>query len=317
MSLGIFFCQQMLLSVVPLLIVALAGSYSEKGGVLNFSLEGLMLIGGFSGAMFIHFTENVMSGNGQYMIALLLAGIAGMIVILLQGIAAIKFNSEQIISGMAINLMMPALTIVIARASIGVLQVRYSNTFRIEAVPGFSKIPIIGDIFFKNAYISTIIGIVFLIATILVFNKTKFGLHLKACGEHPQAAAAVGINVNRTRFIGVLISGFFGGLGGLAFVLPNAAEYSATVAGYGYLAVAVVIFGQWRPLPIFFASLFFGAVKTFANMYMSLPGIAGLGASSYIFKMTPYVATLIVLIFTSKKFRQPAALAQPYEQGER
>jgi len=312
----VFFCQQMLLSAVPLMIVALAGIYSEKGGVLNFSLEGLMLIGGFTGAMFIHNTQDIMGGSGQYLIALVIAGVFGMVVILLQGLSALKLNGEQIISGMAINLLIPPLTIVIARATIGILQVRYNNTFRITEVPLLSKIPLIGDIFFKNAYISTLIGAIFLIVTVLVFKKTRFGLRLMACGENPKAAASMGINVTRTRLFGLLISGFFAGFGGLAFVVPNAAEYSATVVGYGYLAVAVVIFGQWRPLPILFASIFFGGVKTFANIYISIPFLANSGTSSYFFKMLPYLATIAVLIFTSKRFRQPAALAKVYDEAE-
>jgi len=312
----IFFCQQMLLSVIPLMIVALAGIYSEKGGVLNFSLEGLMLIGGFTGAMFIQATQGVMSGNGQYLIALILAGLSGILVMLLQGLSAIKLKGEQIISGMAINLLIPPLTVVIARATIGILQVQYNNTFLIAEVPGLSQIPLIGDIFFKNAYISTLIGICFLIVSIIVFRKTRFGLRLMACGEHPKAAASMGINVARTRLIGVIISGFFAGLGGLAFIVPSASEYSATVAGYGYLAVAVVIFGQWRPLPILFASVFFGAVKTLANIYTSIPILADSGTNSYIFKMLPYLATIIVLIFTSKRFHAPAALAKPYDEAE-
>ena len=137
-----------------------------------------------------------------------------------------------------------------------------------------------------------------------------------ACGENPKAAESMGINVTKTRLIGILISGFFAGLGGLAFVVPNAAEYSATVVGYGYLAVAVVIFGQWKPLPIFFASFFFGAIKTFANVYISIPFLVDQGTNSYIFKMLPYIATLIVLGFSSKRFRAPAALTLSTEDEE-
>ena len=310
----VFFCQQMLLSAIPLMIVALAGIYSEKGGVLNFSLEGLMLIGAFTGALFIQSTQSFMSGNGQYFIALLIAGVFGMVVILLQALSAIKLKGEQIISGLAINLLIPPLTIVIARATIGVLQVRYDNTFRVSEVPFFSDIPLVGDIFFKNAYISTIIGVVFLIVSVIVFGKSRFGLRLMACGENPAAAASMGINVARTRLTGLLISGFFAGLGGLAFVVPNAAEYSATVVGYGYLAVAVVIFGQWKPLPILFASIFFGCVKTFANVYMIIPFLVEQGTNSYFFKMLPYLLTIVVLIFTSKRSRQPAALAKAYDE---
>jgi len=310
----IFFCQQMLLSAIPLMIVALAGIYSEKGGVLNFSLEGLMLIGAFTGALFIQSTQDFMSGNLQYLIALIIAGIFGMVVVLLQGLSAIKLKGEQIISGLAINLLIPPLTIVIARATIGVLQVRYNNTFRISEVPFLSDIPLIGSIFFKNAYISTIIGAAFLIVSVIVFNKTRFGLRLMACGENPAAAASMGINVARTRTKGLLISGFFAGLGGLAFVVPNAAEYSATVVGYGYLAVAIVIFGQWKPLPILFAAFFFGAVKTLANVYMIIPFLVEQGTNSYFFKMLPYLLTIAVLVITSKRSRQPAALAKAYDE---
>jgi simple sugar transport system permease protein len=315
MDVGYFFCQQMLLSVVPLLIVALGGIFSEKGGVLNFSLEGLMLAGAFAGAFFLRATQEAVSGNGMYFLALLVAGAAGMLTMILQGIAAINLNGEQIISGMAINLLIPALTIVIARAVIGVLQVGYRNVFRIPEVPFFSKIPVIGDIFFKNAYISTLVGLAVLILSIFVFKYTRFGMRLKACGEHPQAAATMGVNVKKTRYIGLLISGFLAGLGGLAFVVPNATEYSATVAGYGYLAVAVVIFGQWQPAHILWASLFFGAIKTLANVYTSIPILAGMGASNYLFKMTPYVATILVLLFTSRKSKQPAALGEPYDRA--
>lgn len=312
-----FFFQQMLLSVVPLLIVALGGIFSERGGVLNFSLEGLMLAGAFCGAIFIRGMQDTAGGSGIYLIALLIAGIAGSVVILMHAVASINLSGKQSISGMSINLLLPALTIVIARALFGVLQVNYKNSFLIGEVPGLSQIPVIGDIFFKNTYISTLVGVVVLVATVIVFTRTRFGMRLHACGENPQAAASMGINVQRTRYIGMLISGFLAGMGGLAFVIPSSTEYSASVAGYGYLALAVVIFGQWRPLRILGASVFFGLMKTLANVYTSVPFLVDLGISNYFFKMAPYLATIIVLVFTSQKSKKPRALGVPYDQSAR
>ncbi len=315
MNIFYFICQQTLICMIPLLIVAIAGIFSEKGGVLNFSLEGIMLVGAFSGTLFLSGFEN--GTNSTYLIALLIAGASGMLTIIPHAISSISLKGNQIISGMAINLLVPPATIIIARAVVGKLQISFANNYIIEAIPFLSKIPIIGDIFFTNAYITTLLGIVALIIAILVFNKSKFGIHLRACGENPQAAASMGINVSRTRYIGVLISGFIGGIGGLAFIIPNSSEYAASVAGYGYLAVAVVIFGQWNPMRILLASIFFGFMKTLANIYTTVPFLVDLGISNYWFKMVPYLATIIVLVFTSRKSAQPKALGAIYDQGER
>jgi simple sugar transport system permease protein len=311
----IFFGQQLLLCFVPLMIVALAGVYSERSGVINFSLEGLMLGGAFAGAFFLRGMENILSGNVAYLLALIVAGLAGIAVMMLHSYSSISRGGSQIISGMAVNLLLPALTIVLARAIIGVLQVNYTNRFIIAEVPGLANIPLIGPIFFKQAYISTFIGVLILIITVIVFNKTKFGMQLHAVGEHPQAAESLGIKVAATRYKATIISGFLAGLGGLAFIVPNASEYAASVAGYGYLACAVVIFGQWQPSRILWAAIFFGFMKTIASVYTIIPFFVQLGFSTYIYKMTPYVATIIVLIFTSRKSRQPAALGVPYDKS--
>lgn len=147
----------------------------------------------------------------------------------------------------------------------------------------------------------------------------RFGLRLSACGEHPQAAASVGVNVYKMRWSGVLISGALGGLGGLIYVVPVAVSYSGDVGGYGFLALAVMIFGQWKPLRIFLAAIFFGFFKALASTYIILDFIMDLNIPNidYIFKMIPYFATLIVLIFTSKKSRAPKAEGIPYEAGAR
>ena len=310
-----FICQQTIICMIPLLIVAIGGTFSERGGVLNFSLEGIMLSGAFCGTLYLSGVEN--GTNATYLVALLLAGLGGMLAILPHAISSISLKGNQVISGMAINLLVPPVTIILARALVGRLQISFKNTYIIQQVPGLSKIPVIGDIFFKNAYITTLIGFILLFVAIVVFNKTRFGVHLRACGEDPNAAASMSINVTAIRYAGVMISGFIGGVGGLAFLIPSASEYAASVAGYGYLAVAVVIFGQWNPMKILGAAVFFGFMKTLANIYTTIPFLVSLGVSNYWFKMVPYAATIIVLIFTSKKTQQPRALGAVYDQGRR
>jgi simple sugar transport system permease protein len=214
---------------------------------------------------------------------------------------------------MAINLLTPAATIIIARALIGRLQIAFTNSYMIREIPVLSDIPVIGGMFFRNTYITNLLGPIILILAIIIFNKTRFGAHLKACGENPYAAESTGINVKRTRYIGVLLSGFIGGMGGLIFIIPNATEYASTVAGYGYLAVAVVIFGQWNPLRILFAAIFFGFMKTLANIYTIVPFLFNLEISTYMYKMIPYLATLIVLFIVTKRSSQPRALGVVFD----
>ena len=170
---------------------------------------------------------------------------------------------------------------------------------------------------FKNAYITTYIGFVILAVATYALYKTRFGLRLRACGEHPQAADSVGVNVYRMQYAGVIISGALGGIGGLVFVVPTSTNFNATVAGYGFLAIAVLIFGQWKPIRILFASFFFGLMKTIAASYSGIPILVDLGIPSYFYKMTPYIATLIVLVFTSKNSQAPKAEGIPYDKGAR
>ena len=306
MNLVYFIVQQTLICAIPLLVVAIGGIFSERSGILNFSLEGIMLAGAFVGTLYIHDLEA--GTQGDYLVAVLLAGVAGMAIILPHAISAITLNGNQIISGMAINLLAPAATTIIGRALVGRLQVTFTNFYIIRAVPVLSGIPVIGGMFFQNTYTMNLLGPIVLITAIVVLNYTRFGSHLKACGENPEAAASTGINVNRTRYIGVLISGFIGGMGGLIFIVPNASEFASTVTGYGYLAVAVVIFGQWQPMKILFAALFFGLMKTMSVLYTLVPVLVELGVSQYIYKMIPYVATIIVLFIVTKRSSQPKAL---------
>ncbi len=170
---------------------------------------------------------------------------------------------------------------------------------------------------FTNAYITTYVGLVILPVSWFVVYKTRFGLRLRSCGEHPQAADSVGIDVWRMRYAGVLISGALAGLGGLIFVIPTSVIFNADVAGYGFLSLAVLIFGQWKPGRIFIAALFFGFAKTVSATYASVQVLAGLGLSDYIYKIIPYAATLVVLAFTSMKSQAPKVAGVPYDKGAR
>lgn len=317
MSVVYFIFQQTMFFSIPLLIVALGGMFSERSGVINIALEGIMTMGAFTSILFINLTGNSMSGQGQLLIAIVIAMVTGVVFSLFHAYAAINMKADQTISGTALNMFAPAFAIFVARIIQGVQQIQFNNTFRIESVPVLGSIPVIGDLFFKNTYITTYLGIAILILSTIVLYKTRFGLRLRACGEHPQAADAAGVNVYRMQYAGVMISGALAGLGGLVFVVPTSTNFNASVAGYGFLALAVLIFGQWKPIRIMWASLFFGLTKAVAAAYSGIPFLNNMGIPSYLYKMIPYIATLIVLIFTSKNSQAPRASGVPYDKGAR
>ena len=316
-----FIFQQTMFFSIPLLIVALGGMFSERSGVVNIALEGIMIIGGFAGIYFINIMQNkfpgVLTGNWLLLVALLVAAAAGMLFSLLHAYASINMKADQTISGTALNLFAPAFAIYVARMIQGVQQVGFSNEFRLTSIPVLGDIPVLGPLFFQNAYITTYLGFGILALSAFVLYKTRFGLRLRACGEHPQAADSLGINVYRIRYSGVLISGALAGMGGLIFIIPTSTNFNASVAGYGFLALAVLIFGQWKPLRIMLAALFFGFMKTLAASYSGIPFLFNLGIPSNIYKMIPYIATLLVLAFTSKKSQAPRASGEPYDGGKR
>lgn len=312
-----FVIQQMMYFSIPLLIVALGGLFSERSGVINIALEGTMVIGAFCGTFFINQMQGVLPGQPVLILAMLISMAAGIVVSLVHAYAAINMKADQTISGTAINIFAPAFVIFVARAIQGVQQVQFINQFRIESVPVLGSIPVIGPMLFQNTYITTYIGVATLVISWLVLYKTRFGLRLRACGEHPQAADSVGINVYKMRYAGVLISGALAGLGGLVFIIPISTNFNATVSGYGFLALAVLIFGQWKPWKIAGAALFFGLMKTISAVYSSIPFLVDLGISSNIYKMIPYIATLILLAFTGKNSQAPKAEGIPYDKGSR
>ncbi len=317
MNVVYFIFQQTMYFMIPLMIVALGAMFSERSGIINIALEGIMTMGAFTGILFIHFTGGSMNGQFQLIVAVLISMVTGMVFSLFHAYASINMKSNQVISGTALNMFAPAFAIFVARVIQGVQQVQFNNTFRITSVPLLGKIPFFGPLLFQNAYITTYIGIaIFLLSTIVLY-KTRFGLRLRSCGEHPQAADSAGINVYRMQYAGVMISGALGGLGGLVFVVPTSTNFNADVAGYGFLALAVLIFGQWKPVNIMLASLFFGLMKAIASAYSGIPFLSSLGIPSYFYKMVPYIITLIVLIFTSRNSQAPKAEGIPYDKGQR
>ena len=314
-----FIFQQTMIFTIPLLIVALGGMFSERSGVVNIALEGIMTMGAFCSILFIHFLQGSMSGQPLLLLAIGVAAVSGMLFSLFHAYASINMKADQVISGTALNMFAPAFAIFVARLVTPnkTQQVQFNNTFFIRKVPVLGDIPVIGPLLFQNAYITTYLGILILIVSVIVLYKTRFGLRLRACGEHPHAADSVGINVYKIRYAGVMISGALGGIGGLVFVIPTSTNFNATVAGYGFLALAVLIFGQWHPMKILYSALFFGLMKTVAASYSGIPILKALGIPNSFYKMIPYIATLVVLAFTSKRSQAPRASGTPYDKGSR
>ena len=222
---------------IPLLIVALGGMFSERSGITNIALEGIMVMGGFAGIYFINQMQSDMSGQWLLILAVIIAIAGGAIFSVLHAYASINLKADQVISGTALNMFAPAFVIYIARMiqPSGIANVSFKNTFLISKVPVLGDIPVIGDIFFNNTYITTFIGFLILIASSIVLYRTRFGMRLRACGEHPQAADSVGINVYKMRYIAVIISGALAGLGGLVLTIPISTEFKGAVNGYGFL----------------------------------------------------------------------------------
>ena len=313
-----------ILFAVPLLLVALAGMFSERSGIINIALEGIMIIGALFSCLFLSSVNASGWGAAHPQTAMLMAvGIsaaAGAIFSLLLAFASINLKADQTIGGTALNTLAPAFAVFLSWAIQGQGQttILIPNWIRIgsaSADAGFFT-----RLIFKNLYITTPIALIILVLSVIVLYKTKFGLRLRACGEHPAAADSVGINVYRTRYAGVIISGILGGIGGLAFTIAAGSGFQSTVAGYGFLALAVMIFGNWNPIRIFGAALFFALFKvigSYASIIPFLPSLSNIKSSTYIYQMLPYIVTMIVLVFTSKKSRAPKAEGIPYDKGGR
>lgn len=312
-----FVFQQTLYIAIPLLMISIGGLFSERSGVINIGLEGIMVFGAFFGIGTMFLLGDAITGQSLYLLAGLIAAVSGMLLSAVHAFASINMNADQTISGTAINIFAPAFTVFLARTIYHVKEIPVKGNFLIRKVPVLGDIPYIGPMFFQKLYLSTLIGIIVLAVTIFVIYKTKFGLRLRAAGENPHALDAAGISVKKIRWIGVLVSGALAGMGGLYITLPVTTAFSGTANGFGFLAIAILIFGQWKPVNVFFSSIFFGFTLTISNVYSSIPVLFNAGIPGQIFNMIPYVATLVVLVFTSKRSASPKSLGEPYDQGKR
>ncbi len=325
----IFVLQKTLIFTIPLLIVALAGMFAERSGIINIALDGIMIFGAFAGALTAFFLRKnpVFVDHNQltFVIAMLVAAVAGALFSLLLSFSAIKLKADQTIGGTALNMLAPAIALFFIKVLF--------NKDQLEMAPAVNSAGDVKDfgyslkndglnpvfqVFFDKAYISTFIAIgLFILLSIFIY-KTKTGLRLRSCGEHPQAAASVGIEVNRMRYLGTTISGALAGFGGYAYIATVAnGNATGAVAGMGFLALAIMIFGNWKPLGIAFGALFFGFLKCLSVSADKISFLKSLNLPKYFYNLIPYVAVLLVLAFASKRSRAPKAEGIPYDKGMR
>ena len=308
--------QYTLIFASVLLLVALGGCFSEHSGVINIGLEGIMVMGALGGALMM---KCLPAGTSAFVVVLLtvLASILlGMIYSLLLAVAAVNFKADQTLVGTAMNLLGTAAATVFVKAmNTAADPDNVSST--IQYLDGRKAFLVnIGGFEFNWCMLLAVIA---LVIAYVVLYKTRFGLRLCACGEHPQAADSVGINVYRMRYAGVLISGVLGGLGGIVYIIAGVSEWKFEngVAGFGFLALAVMIFGQWKPTRIALAALLFGFFRALGNVYSGFDLLSNLNLPSSVYNMLPYVISLVVLAFTSQKSRAPKAEGIPYDKGQR
>ena len=312
----ILLLQYMLIFASVLMLVALGGCFSEHSGVINIGLEGIMVMGALGGALMMKFLPAGAPAIVIILLVVLASILLGMIYSLLLAVAAINFKADQTLVGTAMNLLGTAAATVFVKAM---------NTA--EDVDNVSSIiQYIGP---KKAFLVNIGGFEFnwfmllaliaLVISYVTLYKTRFGLRLMACGEHPQAADSVGINVYKMRYAGVLISGMLGGLGGIVYITAGVSEWKFEngVAGFGFLALAVMVFGQWKPTRIALAALLFGFFRALGNVYTGFDLLKAMNLPAAVYNMLPYIISLVVLAFTSKKSRAPKAEGIPYDKGQR
>ena len=297
-----------------LLLVALGGCVSEHSGVINLGLEGIMVIGALGGALVMKFLPA--TGFVMFLCVLLAAVAFGVIYSSLLAVACINLKADQTIVGTALNMLGTALATVVVKSMNTALNPddHSSEIEYIKAKKAF--LTNIGK-FELNWFM--IVAVVLLIVVFVLLYKTKFGLRLRACGEHPQAAASVGINVFTMRWAGVLLSGLLGGIGGITYITAGVStwKFENGVAGFGFLALAVMIFGAWDPFRIAGAALIFGLFRALGNVYNGFDFLKNLPIPSAVYNMLPYIVCLIVLAFTSKNSRAPKAEGIPYDKGMR
>ena len=341
-----FLIRQTLIYAIPLMVVALAGIFAERSGIINLALEGIMIFGAFIGVLFVRMMQaqgwfdaakaanNWGALQGYLLLAMLVTALMGAVFSLLLAFAAINLRADQTIGGTALNMLAPALMLFLVRLiakqnQLLLLKGDSASWFMIKkTMLGFDRtaeLNFFQETFLNKVYLSNYVCVLVFIILSIILYKTKFGLRLRACGENPQAADSLGINVKKMRYAGTTISGALAGMGGFVYSVTTAnCSANGDVAGFGFLALAVMIFGNWKPLNVAGGALLFGLFKCIAACYSTLDingdgifALAELGLNANFYRLLPYVITLVVLAFTSKSSRAPKAEGIPYDKGQR
>jgi len=313
----ILLLQYTLLFASVLLLVALGGCFSERSGVINIGLEGIMVIGALGGALVMKFIPVELGAPTVILVTIIASALAGMLFSLLLAVAAINFKADQTITGTAMNMLATAAATVAVKA----MNTASSGGSDVSSDIIYTRARDLFIVRFGNFEFNwfMLVALLALIISYIVLYKVKFGLRLRACGEHPQAADSVGINVYKMRYAGVLISGLLGGIGGIVYITAGVSswKFENGVAGFGFLALAVMIFGQWKPGKIALAALLFGFFRALGNVYTGFDLLKNLNLPSTVYNMLPYLISLLVLALTSKNSLAPKAEGIPYDKGSR
>ena len=307
---------------LPLFIIAIGGIYSERSGITNLALEGLLGVGTFFGALVVALTAGNFAADSQvpFYLAMIFSVLGGALYAMLHGLLCIKFKANQVISGVVINILAMALTSFLTSQINAAVLGKPSNKFQLGVssrftVPVLSDIPVLGAVF-TDVYPFEVVIILVTVLAWYVLYRTRYGMRLRACGENPHAVDAAGADVAKIRFSAVMISGALSGLGGICFAYSISANFSPNIyVGFGYLSIAALIFGNWRIMPTLGACLLFGFARS--GGYKIAQILALPSTFSDLIMTLPYVLTLLLLVFFSKSNRAPRALGEIYDKGKR
>ena len=309
--------QYTLIFASVLLLVALGGCFAERSGVVNIGLEGIMVIGALGGALVMKFLPVSVGAFPMVALTIVVSALFGLIFSLFLAVAAISFKADQTITGTAMNMLATAGATVAVKA----MNTAASNGNDVSSDIAYTQAKDLFVVRMGNFEFNwfMLVAVICLAISFVALYKTRFGLRLRSCGEHPQAAASVGIDVLKMRYAGVLISGLLGGLGGIVYITAGVSvwKFENGVAGFGFLAMAVMIFGGWHPLKIALAAILFGFLRALGNVYSGFDILMALNMPSVVYNMLPYIISLVVLAFASKKSRAPKAAGIPYDKGVR
>ncbi|UOQ84855.1 ABC transporter permease [Gracilibacillus salinarum] len=300
----------------PLILTALGGVFSERSGVVNIGLEGLMVMGAFVGIVF-NLTFADVFGVWTPWVSLIAATVIGALFSLIHAVASITFYANQVVSGVAINMLALGIGVYLTKVWYDKGQTDMVNQpFYTTDIPVLSNIPLIGTLFFEGVYVTSYLAIILAFVAWYVLYQTPFGLRLRAVGEHPMAADTNGIKVERMRYIAVLLSGALGGLGGSVFALTIASNFShSTIVGQGFMSLAAVIFGKWHPLGAMGAALFFGLAQSLSVVSAGVPVLENI--PQIILLIAPYLLTILALAGFIGRADAPRANGVPYIKGSR